>query len=168
MIHLKVLSVSLAFAFLIASVYISQQPSFTGAVTSPGETVQASGDVSQLQVPETEPAAAQQEADAGILVKSVSSDKELYHSAETMLLTAIVNCDSDMDGVTVTASGVNGRIDSVKTLDLKAGDNEVTFEHQLPSCNVCGGIRPGTYSCTVEASYGGTSSSASAEIEIQQ
>jgi len=101
-------------------------------------------------------------------VTKVRTDKGLYKSADPMRIAATVHCSDDIEGVRVTATGISGKMNIEKAVDLKAGDNIVTFDYRLPRCNVCGGIRPGTHSCTVEAEYGEVSSQDTVSVEIIQ
>ncbi len=103
-----------------------------------------------------------------ILLQNVSADKDVYHSAEVMNLTVLVYSSSDAENVTVTANGINGRLNIEKTLNLDAGENGVSFTYKLPRCNVCGGIRAGTYDLTCEVSYGNMTIKNSTSVQIVQ
>jgi hypothetical protein len=103
---------------------------------------------------------------ADVYLNEVSTDRELYHSAEVMNVTAVVYSDGNAENVVVTATGINGRMNIVKEINLTEGENNVGFTYTLPRCNVCGGISPGTYEigCTVEYGNGTTDGSVSVEI----
>jgi len=88
-----------------------------------------------------------------ISLKNLSADKELYHSSENVNLTAIIYSKSDLKNVTVIATGINGRLNEKKILDLKTGINEIHFNYKLPRCNVCGGISAGDYNLSCRAIY---------------
>ncbi|MFH0956516.1 MAG: hypothetical protein V1813_01495 [Candidatus Aenigmatarchaeota archaeon] len=107
--------------------------------------------------------------DAGVYldVTSVKTDKDLYHSAEVMKLSAVIAAGEDVQGATVTATGINGRMSLSKTMNLSVGNNAVEFEYNLPSCNTCGGIPAGNYTCTLTASSGDSSSSETFIVEIR-
>jgi hypothetical protein len=103
-----------------------------------------------------------------ISVLNLSTDKEIYHSAEVMNLSVLVGCGSDLDNVQVTAKGINGRMNLKKTLNLSAGETWVSFAYTLPRCNVCGGIREGSYGLDSEVSYGNITVKNSTSVEIRQ
>jgi hypothetical protein len=113
---------------------------------------------------------APQGADSNVYldVVSVNTDKDLYHSAEVMKLTAVIASGEDVTGAVVTASGLNGKMSASKTVDLIEGGNTVEFEYTLPRCNTCGGIPAGSYTCTLSASYGDSSVSKDFTVEIRQ
>jgi len=106
--------------------------------------------------------------EAEIDLLNVSTDKDIYHSAEVMNLTVLIRSSSDVENVTVTANGINGRMNIEKTLNLDAGENGMSFTYKLPRCNVCGGIRAGTYDLTCEVSYGGMTVKNSTSVQIVQ
>jgi len=114
----------------------------------------------QMQEAETE--------EVEILLQNVSADKDVYHSAEVMNLSVLVYSSSHVENVTVTANGINGRMNIEKTLNLDAGENGMSFTYKLPRCNVCGGIRAGTYDLTCEVSYGGMTVKNSTSVQIVQ
>lgn len=99
---------------------------------------------------------------------SVSTDKTLYHSSETVNLTMIVYSNSTLENVIVTANGINGRMNEKKVLNLTAGPNEMSFIYKLPKCNVCGGIKAGSYNISCHMEYENISIDKSMIIDIQQ
>jgi len=109
-----------------------------------------------------------QEEAIAISLKNVSTDKILYHSSENVNLTAMIYSKSDLENVTIIATGINGRLNKQKILDLKTGINEIHFNYKLPRCNVCGGISAGDYSLNCEAIYKNITEKKSISINIQQ
>ncbi len=166
--RLKAAALIAAFAFLVVSVSLPRgvrvPVSATGGAVSKSELSQVvqvdAGDAAELPM-------AGSGSPVELSVLSVTSDSGLYHSADRMVLTAVVGCSADAEGVTVRATGVSGKMDLEQTVNMTEGNNTVTFDYQLPRCNVCGGIRPGTYPCQVEAAYGDSSSSGSVEVQIE-
>lgn len=85
------------------------------------------------------------DACAELSVESISTDKEVYHSAETLTLTVSLYSISDIENISVLVNGLNNRIDEQRIVNLTRGSNELIFAYALPRCNVCGGIREGNY-----------------------
>ena len=103
-----------------------------------------------------------------ISLKNVSADKAVYHSSDLMNLTVAIYSESDLENVTVAAEGINGRLNTEKTVDLKKGINEVSFTYTLPRCNVCGGISAGDYNMVCTVRYKNITIEDSTIINIQQ
>ena len=101
-------------------------------------------------------------------LKNLSTGKALYHSAENVNLTAMIYSESDLENVTIIATGINGRLNEKKILNLKTGINEVSFSYNLPKCNVCGGISAGNYSLNCDVIYKNITAEKSIAINIQQ
>lgn len=105
---------------------------------------------------------------ANIMIESIEIEKDLYYSAELMRFNATINSDTYLDEVSVKASGISGKMNLEKTVNLTEGDNIVEFEFGLPRCNVCGGIRAGTHTVNVGVYYGELIAEHSASVEIEQ
>jgi hypothetical protein len=101
-------------------------------------------------------------------LKNISTDKEVYYSSDVMNLTIMIYSNADLENVTVVASGINGRFDAEKVLNLKKGSNEISFAYTLPRCNVCGGISAGNYTLSCSVTYKNTTVIDSKMINIQQ
>lgn len=82
--------------------------------------------------------------------KDLVTDKQVYHSAEILNITAVVNSNRYLENVTVTIEGINGKLGKTKEVSLEKGTNQISLTHELPRCNVCGGIREGDYSISFE------------------
>ena len=111
---------------------------------------------------------AEQNEGITISLKNLSTDKTLYHSSENVNLTVMIYSKSDLENVTVTANGINRRLNEQKILDLKTGINEIYFSYKLPRCNVCGGIRAGDYNLNCRVIYKNITAEKSITITIQQ
>ena len=96
------------------------------------------------------------------------TDKDTYRSAEVLNLSAVLLSDSDVENVSVMARGINGRMNLERRLNLTAGENVVSFTYRLPTCNVCGGIRAGTYSLDCMMTFENTTLENSTSVEIRQ
>ena len=120
---------------------------------------------SVLRLPETQEMAAE---DVEISILSLSADKDIYHSAELMNLSVLIHSSSDVEDVVVTAKGVSGRMNLQRTVNLSAGENDMSFTYTLPRCNVCGGIREGTYELGCEVSYGNKTVNNATSVQIVQ
>ncbi|MBD3155034.1 MAG: hypothetical protein GF368_00075 [Candidatus Aenigmarchaeota archaeon] len=81
------------------------------------------------------------------------TDKEVYHSAETLNITAVVDSNQYLENVTVNIKGINGKLDKSREVNLENGINQISLTNKLPRCNVCGGIREGDYSISFEIIY---------------
>ena len=109
-----------------------------------------------------------QEEGIAISLENISTDKALYHSSENVNLTVTVYSKSDLENVTIIATGINGRLNEKKILNLKTGINEISFSYNLPKCNVCGGISAGDYSMNCDVIYKNITAEKSITINIQQ
>jgi PGF-CTERM protein len=94
--------------------------------------------------------AAQPEADDGIKIVALSTDKDVYQEKEEMDIFLSVYAPEEISDVVIGISGVKSKkgvyfVSLSNKTDLKAGDNEMTFTKKLPSCSRCAGIGLGTY-----------------------
>ncbi len=103
-----------------------------------------------------------------ISLENVITNREVYHSSELMKIKAIVESDANIENVTVKVSGINGRLNQERTIELTEGLNEVSFSFHLPRCNVCGGIREGDYDITAEVIFGDISLTKVKTVSIRQ
>jgi len=108
--------------------------------------------------------------DSGPLLEivNVSTDKDLYHSAEVMTFKVLVYAVKDFEDVNVTANGIVNRLNATRIVNLTEGVSEVPFVYTLPRCNVCGGIRAGYYNITGGVVYGNISLASYEQITILQ
>ncbi len=98
----------------------------------------------------------------------LSTDRELYHSAEVMNLSVTIYSMTGLEGVRLTAKGVKNKLDMIKTVNLSAGTNRFDFIYKLPSCNTCGGIGAGTYDIQCEVSHNNITVKNTTYVELRQ
>jgi hypothetical protein len=118
-----------------------------------GTTVRESGGNNTPYVTVQESAGADP-GEADIAVSGIAVENDLYHSNDVMRFNVTVSSDTALDDVAVKASGVSGKMNLEKTVNLREGDNVVQFEFGLPRCNVCGGISAGMHTISVFVSHG--------------
>lgn len=85
-------------------------------------------------------------------ILELKPDASVYHSADIINLTVTVHSAQNING-TLFLDGVNGRFHQESPFTVSAGKTVKHITHRLPSCNVCGGIRPGNYSITARLVY---------------
>jgi len=102
-----------------------------------------------------------------VLDMNVSADKEVYRSAETLNLTLTISSNSNVNA-TVLMTGISGRMNIERAIELDAGNNLLFVDYKLPSCNVCGGIRPGNHDILTKVIYGNVTLNKTIAVEIQQ
>lgn len=104
-----------------------------------------------------------------IFVGDIETDKDVYKSAELMKFSAPVDCNMDLEGAVVSATGISGKMNLQRPINLTEGENMMEFEYTLPKCNVCGGIRPGEQTINIRVHYNNDLiAENSASVEIQQ
>ena len=80
----------------------------------------------------------------------LSTDKDIYSARENVNISLSIYTPKNLSNVEVTVIGVKSSKNvyyvsySSKTA-LHAGENNITFTKQLPSCSKCAGISQGTY-----------------------
>lgn len=99
---------------------------------------------------------------------AVLTDKDLYHSAETMQITTLINSNKDLESVSLSLNGVGGRYKEDLATNLIIGENTINTSFKLPKCNVCGGIREGMYDITATIELNNSIFLNSINIEIKQ
>jgi len=90
------------------------------------------------------------EEEVTLSLASFTTDQDLYHSDDPMVVTVTLNATGDMQDVYLNISGiVNGRgkimIHNETTVNLTTGVNEIIFNEEMPSCNSCSKLSEGTY-----------------------
>jgi len=86
---------------------------------------------------------------------NLSSDKNVYHSAEQMKLNAEIKTLGKLENVTVRVYGVRDRrggyrVNEEKIINVDPPGIEETFEFRMPSCYGCAGVSPGDYEIVME------------------
>ncbi|MCZ7394119.1 MAG: cytochrome c biogenesis protein CcdA [Candidatus Methanoperedens sp.] len=99
------------------------------------------------------------EADSANLILSIFTEKDVYHSNETLKVQLDFNSSDDGKGQ-IQVSGINnafGRASISETRDasIRKGSNRFDFEFKTPSCEECSAIAPGVYSINATVNFGG-------------
>jgi hypothetical protein len=87
-------------------------------------------------------------------IRSVSTDRELYHSNEIMKVTVEVTSTRPITNATFLFFGIEDRygglkLNSTLSANLTPGTNTISYEHPMPSCSHCSGLDPGDYQFNV-------------------
>ena len=98
------------------------------------------------------------QAHAGIT--SVATDKDLYHSKETMMITVSVDSQGNIGNATLRLLGIQDRYGDYQLrkdipVNLSHGANTLVYDHKLPSCSSCSGLAAGTYRIDVSLLHDG-------------
>ncbi|RJS70498.1 MAG: hypothetical protein CW694_07510 [Candidatus Syntrophoarchaeum sp. WYZ-LMO15] len=93
-----------------------------------------------------------------LTLASFTTDKDLYHSKDTMIVRIGLNATGDMENVYINISGIvnkRGRIMiyNETTVNLTRGLNEIEFIERMPSCSRCSGLSEGTYHLNMTVVY---------------
>lgn len=97
---------------------------------------------------------------ASASITSVTTDKDLYHSKETMKITVSLGSQGNMGNTTLRFLGLQDRhgayqLDQEIPIVLSPGPNTVIYTHPLPSCSSCSGLTAGNYPIEVSLSRDG-------------
>jgi hypothetical protein len=103
-------------------------------------------------------------------VFSVTTDKDLYHSNDVMMMVILVNStgfttDTSLKIEGITDSYGQTRLSHLMPANLTPGSNVFKYDYHLPSCSKCSGLNPGTYPVNVTLEKNGTIIS-NKEIEV--
>ncbi len=81
----------------------------------------------------------------------ISTDKEMYKSAQEMHITFLIQTNSNIENAFLECTGIINRFKYSEKLNVSKGKTNLSVVYVLPRCNVCGGIRPGKYNlnCTL-------------------
>lgn len=107
-------------------------------------------------------------------IRSVITDKDLYHSKEIMGITVSVSSQGNMANSTLIFRGLKDRhgefqLDEEIPVNLSPGPNMLVYEHQLPSCSSCSGLSAGTYQIEVALAHNGiVISNMTRSIDLEQ
>jgi hypothetical protein len=102
--------------------------------------------------------AADDDYNTTIKIRSMITDKDIYHSNEEMKIVLSLYSAENISGVVVNVSGIENKwgkdlVSFSKSMNVTSGENEMTFTSKLPSCSPCAGIGLGTYFINVSVSY---------------
>jgi hypothetical protein len=86
-----------------------------------------------------------------------STDKNVYSSNQKLKAFIVLNSNKAAGRVTARLHGINAqgtdRIDSLKEMELKEGENSIEFLETTPYCTAgCSGVFPGPYQLLIEIS----------------
>ncbi|MEM5879139.1 MAG: hypothetical protein QXU74_01460 [Candidatus Aenigmatarchaeota archaeon] len=97
-----------------------------------------------------------------IEILNFTTDKNTYSSYEDMKISLLIKSSKDLENVTIRVWGIKPRnyayINDSKIVNLKEGENEITFTEKTPYCTSgCGGVYPGPYDLNAEVWINGKS-----------
>lgn len=83
-------------------------------------------------------------------IVSITPDKEVYHSHESMKLDISLDSSHGLQNVTVNANGLKNKYGKILfnetvVVDLVQGVSNVTFSYTMPTCSSCKGLKRGEY-----------------------
>ncbi len=104
---------------------------------------------------------------------SIETDKDLYHSNEQINITVTVKSVKEIGGSALRVYGLKKSsfyfLDTKENIDIKSGVNTYSYEMKTPRCNVCSGIKAGTYNINAEITYlGEVVGKGTKKVEIRQ
>ena len=114
-----------------------------------------------------------------LTLASFTTDQNLYHSKDPMVVTVTLNATGDMQDVYLNISGIineRGKIMvyNETVTNLTAGVNRIIFKERMPSCNRCSKLSEGTYYLNLTVVYqnttliNATTPGASIPVELRQ
>jgi hypothetical protein len=107
-------------------------------------------------------------------VFSVTTDKELYHSNDVMMMKILVNStgfttDTSLKIEGITDSYGQTRLSHIMRANLTPGPNIFLYDYHLPSCSKCSGLNPGIYPLSITLERNGTIlSNMSISVNLEQ
>jgi hypothetical protein len=111
---------------------------------------------------------------ASASVYSVTTDKDLYHSNDVMMMKILVNStgfttDTSLKIEGITDSYGQTRLLHIMRANLTPGPNIFLYDYHLPSCSKCSGLNPGSYPIYVTLDKNGTIiSNMSIDVNLEQ
>jgi len=105
---------------------------------------------------------------------SVTTDKDLYHSNDVMMMKILVNStgfttDTSLKIEGITDSYGQTRLSHFMRANLTPGPNIFLYDYHLPSCSKCSGINPGSYPISITLEKNGTMiSNMSIAVNLEQ
>lgn len=105
-------------------------------------------------------------------IKSLSTDKQVYHSKEPMNITLDIYTSGDTEA-DIKVFGIkdrrnNYRLNRVEKRNLTSGINTISYSYTTPSCYGCAGINPGTKQITALVSCENITTNKTIEIQIER
>ena len=76
---------------------------------------------------------------ASVRIVSFGTDKDIYHLGEKMNISLVLYAQREINNVSVSVKGMKSRAGSnlislSRSVNLSAGENEITFESSVPRC----------------------------------
>jgi hypothetical protein len=98
---------------------------------------------------------------ASAKVTSVTTDKDLYHSNDVMMMKILVNSTGSINDTFLKIEGITDtygqtRLTHVMPANLTPGPNSFLYDYHLPSCSKCSGLDPGNYPLNITLVKNGT------------
>jgi cytochrome c biogenesis protein CcdA len=108
-----------------------------------------------------------------VSIQKLVTDKEVYYSNETLLVSVEIFSEDDIKNVRVNVSGIQnmfGRsmIEDSRIIGLKKGNNTVDFVFKTPSCEECSALSPGSYTINATISIGKQTYESYKEIRLER
>jgi hypothetical protein len=107
-------------------------------------------------------------------VYSVTTDKDLYHSNDVMMMKILINSTGSASDTSLKIEGITDsygqtRLSHIMRANLTPGSNLFLYDYHLPSCSKCSGLNPGTYPIMITLEKNGTIiSNKSIEVNLEQ
>jgi hypothetical protein len=98
---------------------------------------------------------------ASAKVTSVTTDKDLYHSNDVMMMKILVNSTGITTDTSLKIEGITDtygqtRLSHIMRANLTPGPNTFLYDYHLPTCSKCSGLDPGNYPINVTLDKNGT------------
>jgi hypothetical protein len=107
-------------------------------------------------------------------VFSVTTDRDLYHSNDVMMMKILVNSTGFTTDTSLKIEGIKDIYGQTRLLhnmraNLTPGPNIFLYDYHLPTCSKCSGLDPGNYSINVTLDKNGTIiSNLSTTVHLEQ
>ena len=111
---------------------------------------------------------------ASATVFSVTTDRDLYHSNDVMMMKILVNSTGFTTDTSLKIEGIKDtygqtRLSHSMNANLTPGPNVFLYDYHLPSCSKCSGLDPGNYPINVTLVKNGTViSNLSVTVHLEQ
>jgi hypothetical protein len=94
-------------------------------------------------------------------VTSVTTDRDLYHSNDVMMMKILVNSTGFTTDTTLKIEGITDtygqtRLSHIMRANLTPGPNVFLYDYHLPTCSKCSGLDPGNYPLNITLDKNGT------------
>ncbi|MEI7434348.1 MAG: hypothetical protein WCJ93_08865 [Methanomicrobiales archaeon] len=94
-------------------------------------------------------------------VTSVTTDRDLYHSNDVMMMKILVNSTGITTDTSLKIEGITDtygqtRLSHIMRANLTPGPNVFLYDYHLPTCSKCSGLDPGNYPLNITLDKNGT------------